>query len=113
MHSFALLLLPLAATASPLLPPRQAPAAGNATAAAATTQLTFTGAGATFSVTAPVDGSTFQVASAISVDHIAQAGQASCTFKGIDNAQLTVLGANTGATLAPPQQITAGQCVPS
>lgn len=51
------------------------------------------------------------VASAISVDHIAQAGSASCTFSGVDKAQLTVLGANTGATLAPPQRITAGNCV--
>ncbi|KAJ4392994.1 hypothetical protein N0V93_002198 [Gnomoniopsis smithogilvyi] len=104
MQIFAavLLLLPLA-TASPFLP-RQA-------ATNSTTQLTFTGAGASFSVTAPVDGSTFQVPNAISVDHIAQAGQASCTFSGVDKAQLTVLGANTGATLAPPQQITAGQCV--
>lgn len=53
----------------------------------------------------------FLTGSAISVDHIAQAGSASCTFSGVDKAQLTVLGANTGATLAPPQTITAGQCV--
>lgn len=51
------------------------------------------------------------LANAISVDFIAQNGVASCTFRGVDNAQLTVLGANTGATLAPPQTIVSGTCV--
>lgn len=124
-------------------------AAANGTAAAKTTQLTFTGAGAKFDVNAPVDGSSFQIrtsvlgftmpppsplppnsfpqklpmyldkvsdqatwetASSISVDHIAQAGSASCEFKGVNGAQLAILGANNAATLAPPQTVVSGSC---
>ncbi|CAN8097687.1 unnamed protein product [Discula destructiva] len=88
------------AAAAPVLPPRQA----------ATTQLTFTGAAASVPFTAPVDGSTFQLPAPVSVDFIAQAGGATCAFNGVDGAQLTVLGANSGATLAPPQVVVAGSC---
>lgn len=50
------------------------------------------------------------VANPISVDQIAQTGSANCAFKGVDGAQLAILGANTGATLAPPQTLTTGSC---
>ncbi|KAG6358279.1 hypothetical protein INS49_014163 [Diaporthe citri] len=87
-------------SAAPSLLPRQA----------ATTQLTFTGAGASFSVTAPVDGSAVTLNNTLAVDFIAQAGTASCSFEGVDGVKLTVLGANSGATIAPPQTIVRASC---
>ncbi|KAJ0116774.1 hypothetical protein N8I77_003062 [Diaporthe amygdali] len=87
-------------SAAPSLLPRQA----------ATTQLTFTGAGAAFSVTAPVDGSNVTLNNTLAVDFIAQAGTASCAFEGVDGVKLTVIGANSGATIAPPQTIVRASC---
>lgn len=51
-----------------------------------------------------------ETANAISIDFIAQVGTASCSFTGVDRARLTVVGANSGATLAPPQTVATGLC---
>ncbi|KAG8158179.1 hypothetical protein KVR01_011940 [Diaporthe batatas] len=84
---------------APSLLPRQA----------ATTQLTFTGAGASFTVNAPIGGAV-SLNNTLAVDFIAQAGTASCSFEGVDGVKLTVLGANSGATIAPPQTIVRASC---
>lgn len=49
-------------------------------------------------------------ASQISVDTITQAGSANCQFKGVNGAELAIVGANNGATLAPPQTVVSGSC---
>lgn len=46
----------------------------------------------------------------LAVDFISQAGTASCSFEGVDGVKLTVLGANAGATIAPPQTIVRASC---
>lgn len=105
---------------------------------AMTTKLTFTGATVELTISPQADGSVFTLrkpfssarilaplrsarlsklltaghtAESLSVDHIAQDGQATCTFNGVDHAQLTVIGPNNGTTFAPPQVVAEGRCV--
>ncbi|KAI3392070.1 hypothetical protein diail_6299 [Diaporthe ilicicola] len=72
--------------------------------------ITFTGAAASYTLQVPTDSSVFQTNNDLAIDTISSEGGATCSFFGVDEASVTVVGAHS-ATVAPPQAIVSGSCL--
>ncbi|MCJ1407881.1 hypothetical protein MMC19_001952 [Ptychographa xylographoides] len=74
-------------------------------------QVTFIGAAdAEYTLSIPADGSLVTIDNHLSVSKISSAGGASCSFRGIDGSDTTVVGAQT-VDVGPPQTQTQGSCL--